>query len=58
MRRCRCDNENMLHYVTYYCNNEREWQLKNLYHRLPKKTWKTFKREETVHFEGSTAKGT
>ena len=57
MRRCGGDEENMLYYVTYYCDDERERQLTNLYNRLSKKSWKAFKREATIQFEGSAAKG-
>ena len=57
VRRCGGDEENMLYYVTYYCDDERERQLTNLYNRLLKKSWKAFKREATIQFEGSAAKG-
>ena len=57
VRWCGGDEENMLYYVTYYCDDERERQLTNLYNRLSKKSWKAFKREATIQFEGSAAKG-
>ena len=57
VRWCGGDEENMLYYVTYYCDDERERQLTNLYNRLSKKSWKAFKREATIQFEGSAVKG-
>ena len=54
---CGGDTKNMLYYITYYCDDKCERQFTNLYHRLPSKLWKAFKREVTVQFEGSAAKG-